>query len=136
MKDKSQASVGTHLICDAIFNNHCTTAGEGIFKITERLVKLQSRRLIVSCTMCTWAVSGWKMQELATDLEYCGQQLLLSVITLIFTRLRQLSHRCRLILICWLMWSVTSECAAWDFTATPFFFVEHVCTACPQKLAP
>jgi len=48
MKDKSQASVGTHLICDAIFNNHSTTAGEGIFKITERLVKLVKK---VDCVM-------------------------------------------------------------------------------------
>jgi len=41
-----------------------------------------------------------KDEELATDLKYNGQRLLLAVITLILTSLKQLSNWCRLILTC------------------------------------
>jgi len=65
------------------------------FEIGEHLIKLHPRRLTVHMDTVPM-----KDEELATDLKYNGQRLLLAVITLILTWLKQLSNWCRLILTC------------------------------------
>ena len=63
------------------------------------MAKLQARKLIASCAQCLGTVL-LKDEELARFLEYGKKQLLLTVVTLILTWLRELSNWCRPIFSC------------------------------------
>jgi len=105
INDKSQCAVARHLrYCGIVSENlvqiHCRVClWKNYFKISEHLVKLQTRTLIISRALCAWALSCWKMKNSPEIFKYDKKQLLLTVVTSIFTWLRQ-SDWCRPILTC------------------------------------
>ena len=69
INDKSQSTVAKHLRYCGILNNSLLQSHYWVclwknYKISQHLAKLHARKLIVSCTLCTWAVSCWKMKNL------------------------------------------------------------------------
>jgi len=96
INDKSQGAVARHLrYCGIVNENlvqiHCRVClWKNYFKISEHLVKLQTRTLIISSALCAWALSCWKMKNSPEIFKYDKKQLLLTVVTSIFTWLRQI----------------------------------------------
>ena len=89
IRDKSQGSVGKRLSCSGIISDHCIITNLllslRISKIGEHLVKLQARRMIMSCTLVFLGTVQLKDEELARDLGFGRQQLFLTVSVLIVT---------------------------------------------------
>jgi len=94
INEKSQGSVARHLRFLWHFQWHCWVCLWKDFKTSQHLAKLQANKAyFLTCSVRLGTVL-LKDEELARDLKLSKKQLLLTVVTSIFTWLRQLSNWC------------------------------------------